>query len=154
MYQYYLLLSLTFTFLLLSCAENKFEGTYSSNDGPYFKFTKNQKFEFGVPNDKNPLKGTFTKKDNNIYLFANSIILGSYATTTFDCYVNNDTLTIEVFHLTHPKFEILINKPENFAKTVKDTLVKEMKLNSPEAEEELFLYYKLVFDKFIKRNGG
>ncbi|MFN4112095.1 MAG: hypothetical protein ACK4G1_07435, partial [Ignavibacteria bacterium] len=67
---------------------------------------------------------------------------------------NNDTLIIEVFHLTHPKFEIFINKPENFAKTVKDTLVKEMKLNSPEAEEELFLYYKLVFDKFIKRNGG
>lgn len=141
-------------FFVVSCSRNSFEGIYSSKEGPFFKFNQNQTFEFGIPNDKNPLKGTFTKKDNNVYLTANSIILGSYATTTFDCKLNDDTLVIEVFHLTHPKFEIFINKPDNYAKTIRDTIITEMKLDNPEAEQELFIYYKLVFDKFIKRKGG
>lgn len=136
------------------CDKNQFEGTYSSNEGPYFKFSKNQKFEFGIPEDKNPLKGNFTKDGDSIHLVANSIMLGSYSTTTFDCYLNNDTLFIKALQIIHPNFEILINKSENYAKTVKDSVIKELKLNTPEAEEELFIYYKLVFDKFIKRKGG
>ncbi len=148
------LLTIISIFIFVSCEKNKVEGTYSSLGGPYFKFSNNKIFEFGIVGDKNPLKGTFTIEGNSLNLIANTIILGNYATTNFICHLEEDTLTIDVLHITHPKFEIFINKPDNFARTVRDTIITEMKLNSPEAEQELFIYYKLVFDKFIKRNGG
>ncbi len=154
MNKFYLPFLIAIILFSTSCNKNKFEGTYSSNEGPYFKFTKNQQFEFGIPEDRNPLKGNFTKNGDSIHLVANSIILGNYATTIFDCVLNNDTLLIKALHINHPKFEILINKSENYARTVRDTVMKELKLDTPEAEEELFIYYKLVFDKFIKRKGG
>lgn len=148
----FLLLSLNL--ILISCDNSKVEGIYSSEGGPYFKFTNNQMFELGVPGDKNPLKGNFKQNGNKLDLVANAIILGSYSTTTFLCDLNKDTLTIDVLHITHPKFEIFIDKPSNYARTVRDNDTTEFKLNTPEAEQELFIYYKLVFDKFIKRNGG
>jgi len=138
---------------LYSCESNKVNGVYSSNEGPYFKF-ENDHFEFGVPGDPNPLKGNYFSKGNSIELNARSVILGSYAETNFICHLDKDTLLIDVLHIIHPKFEIFINKPDNFAKTKKDTVVTEFKLDSPEAESELFIYYKLVFDRFIKKEGG
>jgi hypothetical protein len=56
-------------------------------------------------------------------------------------------------HITHPNFEIFIDKTQNFARTRRDTITREFKLNSPEAEDELFIYHKLVNDKFIKKEG-
>lgn len=139
--------------LFCSCESKKIEGVYSSNEGPLFKFTKGKFFEFGIPNDPAPLKGNFTVEGDKLNLLANSIILGSYATTNFICTIKNDTLTIEVFNLVHPRFEIYINKSTNYAKTRRDTVISEFKLNTLDAEEELFIYYKLVHDKFIKRKG-
>lgn len=149
-----LLLSYTIFLLFISCSENKVEGIYSSNEGPYFKFYKNNTFELGVPGDKNPLKGNFTQNRNKLDLTANAIILGNYSTSTFVCDINKDTLTIDLLHITHPRFEIFIDKLQNYARTVRDTDTTEFRLNTHEAEQELFIYYKLVFDKFIKRNGG
>lgn len=143
-----------FAFLILSCVKNKVDGVYSTEGGPYFKFTKNQYFEFGIPNDENPLRGTFTIKGNTLDLIGNTMMMGNNATTNFICSLSGDTLSIDVLQIKHPKFEIFISKPDNYAKTVRDTITTEMKLNDPEAEQELFIYYKLVFDKFIKRNGG
>lgn len=145
---------LIFILFLYSCGKKKVDGIYSSDGGPYFKFTNNQLFEFGIPGDKNPLKGTFTLKGNSLNLIANSIILGNYATTNFVCNLKDDTLSIDLLHIKHPEFEIFINKPDNYAKTIRDTILNEMKLTDPEAEQELFIYYKLIFDKFIKRNEG
>lgn len=146
--QFFLLL------ILFSCSKENTYGVYSSNEGPYFKLNENNSFELGVPGDKNPLKGNFKQIGNKLDLVANAIILGSYSTTTFLCDLNKDTLTIDVLHITHPKFEIFIDKPNNFARTVRDNDTSEFKLNTPEAEQELFIYHKLVFDKFIKRKGG
>ncbi len=148
-----LLFSLIFTLLFTGCESKKVDGVYTSNEGPYFKFIKGKFFELGVPGDPNPLKGNFTIEEEKLNLLANSIMLGSYATTNFICHIKKDTLLIDVLHITHPKFEIFIDKRQNFARTRRDSITKEFKLNSSEAEEELFIYYKLVHDKFIKKKG-
>jgi hypothetical protein len=149
-------ISLLIAFFILSftgCESKKIDGIYASNEGPYFKFTKGKIFEFGIPGDTSPLKGNFTLENDRLNLIANSIMLENYATTNFICHIANDTLFIDVLEIVHPKFEIYIDKNLNFARTRKDTIVNEFKLSSPEAEEELFIYYKLVHDKFIKRKG-
>ncbi|MGB9663947.1 MAG: hypothetical protein ACPL25_03350 [Ignavibacteria bacterium] len=148
-----LLFSLIFTLLFTGCESKKVDGVYTSNEGPYFKFIKGKFFELGVPGDPNPLKGNFTIEEEKLNLLANSIMLGSYATTNFICHIKEDTLLIDVLYITHPKFEIFIDKRQNFARTRRDSITKEFKLNSSEAEEELFIYYKLVHDKFIKKKG-
>ncbi|MCX8057640.1 MAG: hypothetical protein N3F03_08540 [Ignavibacteria bacterium] len=141
-------------FILNSCSNNQIEGTYSSNEGPYFKFNSNNTFEFGIPGDKNPLRGSFTQNGNKIDLVANAVILGNYATTNFICNLMEDTLTIDLLHITHPRFEVFIDKLKNYGRAVRDKDTSEYKLNTPEAEREFFIYYKLVYDKFIKKNGG
>lgn len=141
------------TFSFIACEGNKIEGIYSTDGGPYFYFKKNNRFEFGIPNDPNPLNGNFLLENDKLELTANSIMLGSYATTHFTCHLIGDTLFIDKLHISHPRFEILIDKPNNFAKTIRDSVVSEFKLDSHEAESELFIYYKLINDKFIKREG-
>ncbi len=140
-------------FCFSSCESKKVDGIYASKEGPYFKFIKEKFFELGVPGDQNPLKGNFTNENGKLNLLANSIILGSYATTNFICHIVKDTLFIDVLHITHPQFEIFIDKSKNFARTRRDTVINEFQLNTPEAEEELFIYYKLVHDKFIRKKG-
>ncbi len=148
-----LLFILIFLVLFNGCESKKVDGVYASNEGPYFKFIKGKFFELGVPGDPNPLKGNFTFEEGKLNLLANSIMLGSYATSNFICHINNDTLFIDVLHITHPRFEIFIDKTQNLARTRKDSITNEFRLNSLEAEEELFIYYKLVHDKFIKKKG-
>jgi hypothetical protein len=140
-------------FLFSSCESKKVDGIYATKEGPYFKFIKGKFFEFGVPGDPNPLKGNFTYENGKLNLLANSIMIGHYATTNFICHIDKDTLFIDVLHITHPNFEIFIDKTQNFARTKRDTITREFKLNSPEAEDELFIYHKLVNDKFIKKEG-
>ncbi len=140
--------------LLAGCESDRIEGIYSSDEGPYFKLNKNNTFEFGIPNDPSPVRGNYKQVDDKLILIANVKMLGNYATTEFELKGNKDTLTIDILHITHPKFEIYINKSDNTAKTVKDSIKHFFDLNSPEAEEELFIYYKLVQDKFIKREGA
>lgn len=135
------------------CDSKKIDEIYATKEGPYFKFIKGKFFELGVPGDPNPLKGHFTIENGKLNLLANSIMLGHYATTNFICHKDNDTLFIDLLHITHPDFEIFIDRTNNIARTRRDTVINEFQLNTPEAEEELFIYHKLVHDKFIKKEG-
>lgn len=148
-----ILLSLMFIIFFNGCESKKVDGLYTSNEGPYFKFIRGKFFELGVPGDPNPLKGNFTIEEEKLNLLANSIMLGSYATSNFICHIEGDTMFIDVLHINHPRFEIFVDRTQNFARTRRDSIIKELKLNSSEAEEELFIYYKLVHDKFIKKKG-
>lgn len=151
--KYLILTFILLTISFLACEGNKIEGIYSTEGGPYFHFKKNNRFEFGIPNDPNPLNGNFLIENEKIELTANSIMLGSYATTHFKCHLSGDTLFIDKLHISHPRFEILIDKENNYAKTIRDSVIEEFKLDSQEAESELFIYYNLINDKFIKRKG-
>lgn len=153
MHKHLILIFTLLTFSFIACESNKIEGIYSSEGGPYFYFKKNNRFEFGIPDDPNPLKGNFLIENDKLELTANSIMLGSYATSHFTCHLSGDTLLIDKLHISHPRFEILIDKPNNLAKTIRDSVVSEFNLDSQEAESELFIYYKLINDKFIKREG-
>ncbi len=138
-------------FLIISgCKSKSVIGTYASIQGPYFSLDRDLNFTFGVPGDPAPLRGKYKITDDQIYMKATSRILDDMALTEFECTLNEDTLTIDKLSLSHPKFQIFINKKFDYAKTVRDTIVKEFKLSDPEAPEELYVYYTLVHIKFIK----
>lgn len=143
-------------FLLSSCFNNEKEitGIYQSSPGPYFVLHENNYFQFGVPNDPNPLKGKFSIEGDKIKLTANSKILDNQAETFFECKLTHDTLEIQNLKINHPLFEIVIDRLNNFAMTRRDTSVLEFKLTDSIAPNELFVYYDLVHLKFTKKTDG
>lgn len=142
--------------LLSSCFNNekKITGIYQSLPEPYFVLQENNYFQFGFPNDSNPLKGKFSIGGDKIKLTTNSKILDNQAETFFECKLIEDTLEIQKLKIYHPLFEIPIDRLNNFAMTRRDTSVLGFKLTDSIALNELFVYYDLVHLKSTKKTDG